>query len=133
MASIGPITLDPINVVVANATVHVSYTVSFSSYDIHSNQQYRMVCRLVGDDTPEGNADDAIANGNLTPLFFGQLIQADGQTSKTFSFTKTLAKSNLDEDQPPEPNPDEIQAEVTLTPILPVAVSRQSNVQTLVA
>jgi hypothetical protein len=133
MASIGPITLDPIQVVVANATVKVSYTVAFNAYDVASNQQYRMVCRLMGDDTPEGNADEAILNGNLTPLFFGQLIQSDGLASKTFTFTKTLAKANLDEDQPPEPNPDEIQAEVTLTPILPVAVSRQSNVRTLVA
>jgi hypothetical protein len=33
MASIGSITLDPIQVVVANATVNVSYTVPFSSYE----------------------------------------------------------------------------------------------------
>ena len=92
-----------------------------------------MVVRLVGDDTPEGNADEAILNGNLTPLLFGQVIQSDGLASKTFSFTKTLPKANLDEDKPPEPNPDEIQAEVTLTPILPTTVTRQSNVRTLVA
>jgi hypothetical protein len=142
MASIGPITLDPITVVVANATVNVHVPVTFSSYDVNSNQPYKMVCKLVGDDTAEGNADDPIVNGNLTPVInlpgippieLGQVIQADGLTTKTFTFTKTLAKANLDEDKAPEPNPDEIQAEVTLTPILPAKVTRQSNVQTLVA
>ena len=142
MASITSITLDPISVVVANATVNVNVTVGFNNYDIKSGQQYKMVCRLMGDDTPEGNPDDLIPGGSLTPVFgfpggptidLGQLIQADGLASKTFTFTKTLAKSALDEDQAPEPNPDEIQAEVTLTPILPATVTRQSNVQTLVA
>jgi hypothetical protein len=142
MASITSITLAPINVVVANATVDVDVTVSFTSYDVNSNQAYRMVCRLVGDDAPEGNPDDVIRNGSLTPAInipglppidLGQIIQADGLTSKSFTFTKTLAKSDLDEDVAPEPNPDEIQAEVTLTPILPQTVTRQSNVQTLVA
>ena len=140
MASISSITLDPISVVVANASVEVNVTVAFSSYDVNSNQQYKMVCKLVGDDTPEGNADEPIINGNLTPAInlpglppidLGQLIQADGLTSKTFTFTKTLAKADLNEDVAPAPNPDEIQAEVTLMPILPGTVTRQSNVQTL--
>ena len=142
MASISSITLDPINVVVANATVNVDVDVLFDSYDVHSNQRYKMVCRLVGDDTPEGNPDEAIRNGSLTPVLnippfppidLGQVIQADGLTTKSFTFTKTLAKADLDEDQAPEPNPDEIQAEVTLTPILPQTVTRQSNQRTLVA
>jgi hypothetical protein len=142
MASIASITLDPIDVVVANATVDVNVTVSFSSFDVKSNLPYKMTCKLVGDDTPEGNADDAIPNGNLTPVInlpglppidLGQVIASDGLTSKTFTFTKTLAKADLDEDVPPAPNPDEIQAEVTLTPILPTAVTRQSAPQTLVA
>jgi hypothetical protein len=142
MASITSITLDPINVVVANATVNVHVDVAFNSYDVNSNQQYKMVCRLVGDDTPEGNPDDSVRNGSLTPAIslpglppidLGQLIQADGLTTKSFTFTKTLAKADLDEDQAPEPNPDEIQAEVTLTPLLPQTVTRQSNVRTLVA
>jgi len=143
MASISSITLDPISVVVANATVNVHVTVGFNNYDINSGQQYKMVVRLMGDDTPEGNADDLIPGGSLTPTLssfpgvptidLGQIIQADGLASKSFTFPKTLAKSALDEDKAPEPNPDEIQAEVTLTPILPATVTRQSAVQTLVA
>jgi hypothetical protein len=142
MASIRSITLDPINVVVANATVNVNLEVDFDTYDVNSNQRYKMVCRLVGDDTPEGNPDDPIRNGSLTPVLnipplppidLGQVIQSDGLTTKSFTFTKTLAKADLDEDQSPEPNPDEIQAEVTLTPILPQTVTRQSNQRTLVA
>ena len=142
MASINSIDLGPIQVVVANATVDVDVTVGFSSYDVHSNQPYKMVCRLMGDDTPEGNPDEPIRNGSLTPVLnlpglppidLGQVIQSDGLTSKTFTFTKTLPKADLNEDVAPEPNPDEIQAEVTLTPILPAAVTRQSNQRTLVA
>ena len=142
MASIDSITLDPISVVVANATVTVRVTLGFNTFDVNSNQQYRMVCKLVGDDTPEGNPDDPIRNGSLTPVItipplppidLGQVVQADGLTSKSFVFTKTLAKADLDEDQAPEPNPDEIQAEVTLTPILPQTVTRQSTARTLVA
>jgi hypothetical protein len=142
MASIDSITLDPISVVVANATVTVRVKLAFDTYDVNSNQQYRMICRLVGDDTPEGNPDDPIRNGSLTPVItipplppidLGQVVASDGLTNKSFVFTKTLAKSDLDEDQAPEPNPDEIQAEVTLTPILPQTVTRQSTARTLVA
>jgi hypothetical protein len=141
MASIGPITLDPIVINVANATVDVKFLVNFTSYDVHSNQPYKLVCKIVGEDTAEGNADDKITDGSLTPtitvfgqtLDLGQVIQSDGLTSKNFTFTKTLPKANLDEDTGAEPNPDEIQAEVTLTPILPTAVTAFSNVQTLVA
>ena len=91
--------------VVANATVDVN--VGFSAYDVKSGQQYKMVGKIVGDDTPEGNADDPIPNGSLTPVItlpggppieLGQLVQADGLTSKTFTFTKTVAKADLDED-----------------------------------
>jgi hypothetical protein len=133
MASIGPITLDPIDIEVANATVNVSFIVSFNSYDINSNQPYRMEVRLVGEDQAEGNADDPIVGGRLTPPILGQLVASDGLTSKSFAFEKTLPRANLNEDTPPEPNPDEIQVVVTLTPVLPTAVTRQSNVRTLVA
>ena len=40
--------------------------------------------------------------------------------------TKTINLSNLDEDQAPVPNPDEIRAQVTMTPVLPAAVTRES-------
>jgi hypothetical protein len=141
MASIGSIDLGPITINVANATVDVDVEVKFTSYDVNSNQPYRMVCRLMGDDTPEGNPDEVIPGGSLTPAItlggvtidLGQAVQADGLTSKTFTFNKTLPKANLNEDTGAEPNPDEIQAEVTLTPILPTTVTKQSNVQTLVA
>jgi hypothetical protein len=133
MASIGPITLEPLEFEVANAKVKLSFTVSFNSYDINSNQPYRMVVRLVGEDQAEGNPDDPIAGGLLTPPILGQLVQSDGLASKSFAFNKTLPRANLNEDTPPEPNPDEIQAVVTLTPVVPTAVTRQSNIRTLVA
>ena len=35
---------------------------------------------------------------------------------------KTLPLSALNEDQPPAPNPDELRAQITLTPVAPVAI-----------
>jgi hypothetical protein len=40
---------------------------------------------------------------------------------------KTLPLSALNEDQPPAPNPDELRAQITLTPVAPVAIVRESN------
>jgi hypothetical protein len=153
MASISNVTLD-IQVVndganlVANVTA--TYRINWSSYDQHSNQPYRESCVLIGDDTginpAEDGTDDAIPNGTLFPqlLFppfpplpplgglaspliplFGT-TQSDGQAFLDRVHTKTISLSNLNEDQAPVPNPDEIRAVVTMTPVLPAAVTRES-------
>jgi|tagenome__1003787_1003787.scaffolds.fasta_scaffold20954413_2 hypothetical protein len=126
------------------ANITVDYEIDFSSYDQHSNQAYSEVCRLIGDDTgitpPEDGVDDAIPGGQLlpVPVVIGptvppivipglSIVQSDGRTSLHRHLTKTLPLSALNEDQPPTPNPDEIRAQVVLTPILPVAVTRESN------
>jgi len=146
MASITNLTLD-VEVVndganlVANVTA--AYTIGFSDYDVSSNQPYREACKLIGDDTgitpAEDGVDDAIANGQLFPqLLFPSpvpfplpiplfnTVQSNGQASIDRVHTKTISLSNLDEDQAPVPNPDEIRAQVSLTPVLPVAVIRES-------
>jgi hypothetical protein len=149
MATVTGLTLD-IEVVndganlVANVTA--GYRINWSTYDQESEQPYREVCKLIGDDTgitpAEDGVDDAIVNGQLFPqLLFppfppvlGQplivlpfsTVSSNGQPFTDRLHTKTINLSNLDEDQDPVPNPDEIRAVVTLTPVLPVAVTRES-------
>jgi hypothetical protein len=127
------------------ANITVDYDIDFSSYDQHSNQSYSEVCRLVGKDTvitpPEDGVDDAIPGGQLLPVPVVidrpplppivipglSIVQSDGRTSLHRHLTKTLPLSALNEDQPSALNPDEIRAQVVLTPNLPVAVTRESN------
>jgi hypothetical protein len=116
------------------ANIEVEYDIVFSSYDQASNQPYAESCRLVGDDTgifpAEDGVDDPIPGGTLFPPInfppFNQ-VASNGQISVHRTRTRTLPLSNLNEDAAPVPNPDELRALVTLTPVAPVAVSRESN------
>lgn len=116
------------------ANVTVEYDILFSSYDQASNQPYTEACRLLGDDTDivpaEDGVDDSIPGGNMMGIIifppFNQ-IASNGAASVHRTRTKTLPLANLDEDQGLVPNPDELRALVTLTPVLPVAVTRESN------
>lgn len=88
------------------------------------------MCRLIGDDTilgdtPAAGADDTL--GFLTPLFFRN-TRSDGQETLSRQWKRTFRIADLDEDRGPIPNPDEIRALVTLTPVPPAAASRESNV-----
>lgn len=61
MASISPITLRIINVPnSSNASVDVGYTFSASSHDLATQQHYREVCELIGDDVPGDGTDDLL-------------------------------------------------------------------------
>lgn len=144
MATVSDLTLQ-IDVVNNGATLEanvvVEYDVDFSSYDQNSNQPYTEVCRLKGDDSgivpAEDGTDDVIPNGQLFPL---QLFPVPGQPLPLILFPqtasngatsvhrvreKTLDLSNLNEDQVGAIR-DEIRAEVTLSPVAPVAVTRES-------
>ena len=151
MANVSNLTLD-IEVVndganlVANVTA--SYRVNWSSYDQNSNQPYRESCVLIGDDTgitpAEDGTDDSIPNGTLFPqLLFPPfpvvsgglasplipLFNTTASNGEPFTdrvHTKTINLSNLDEDAGALANPDEIRAQVTLTPQLPTTVTRES-------
>jgi hypothetical protein len=153
MASISNLTLD-VEVVndganlVANVTA--SYRINWSSYDQNSNQPYRESCVLIGDDTDivpaEDGADDSIVGGQLFPqLIFppfplgngasavaSPLIPLFGTTASNGQpFTdrvhsKSIPLGNLDEDPGSLANPDELRAQVTMTPVLPAAVTRES-------
>ena len=118
------------------ANITVEYFIDFSLYDQSSNQPYNEVCRMIGDDTgitpPEDGTDDAIPNGRLFPIVLfpplplplsGQ-TQSNGQASVKRTRTKTLPLGNLGEDAT---GLDELRAVVTLTPVLPATVTRESN------
>ena len=57
-------------------------------------------------------------------------VQASGKTTLKRTWKKTFRKSDLDEDRGSMPNPDEIRANVTLTPVLPSAAKAESNLVT---
>ena len=130
------------------ANITVDYDIVWSKFDQESDQPYTELVKLVGDDsgiTPaEDGADDAIPGGQLFPVLilpptpFPPIplpvittISSGGSASTHRSFSKTLPLSALDEDKSPVPNPDEIRAQVTLTPVLPATVVRESNQVTL--
>jgi hypothetical protein len=54
-------------------------------------------------------------------------VSSNGAASIHRTRTRTLPLGNLNEDSGAVPNPDELRAVVTLTPVAPAAVSRESN------
>jgi hypothetical protein len=134
MARITAVTLAPIAVDVANATVDVDVDVTFSTFDKDANTPYTMVCSLLGHDPGgefgENAEDDVIPDGTLTPRG-GQIIRADGLDVQSFHLNKTLALENLNEDVVGAANPDDIKAHVTLTPVVAHSTEADSNVRTL--
>ena len=139
MASLSGITL-AIEVVNNGANlepnVTVEYDITFSSYDRHSNQAYTELCRLIGDDTgivpAEDGVDESIPGDQLFPtgpfpfpVF--STIASEGRATVHRVHKKTLPLSALNEDQTAASNPDELRAQITLTPVIPVAIVRESN------
>ena len=120
MASIQPITLRISNPLPNGlVSVDISYVVSASSHDLASEQNYREVCVLIGDDTPGDGTDDIIRTVVDQTLVFSSTFPHQSRAIQFF-----MPKSQLDEDAGIFIDADEIRARVTLTPI---ATSRESN------
>ena len=102
----------------ANVIVDVGYSVSGSSHDIATQQHYREVCQLIGDDTPGDGTDDVLRTiFDATTVFSGETFERVLQVE--------VPRSVLDEDNNGiQIQEDEIRAKVTLTPI---PTSRESN------
>ncbi len=129
MASIGPVELK-VRLKGDAALVDVTYEITFDSYDQHANQAYVEVCRLIGDDTATGDPpgpDQPL--GFVTPLFLTGTA-SDGKPTLQRSWSKTFHRADLDEDRGPVPNPDELRAVVSLTPVQPAGITRESNLVT---
>lgn len=121
MASIGPITLRIIDVPNSgNASIDVGYIVSASSHDLATEQNYREVCELIGDDTPGDGTDDVLQKLREEIIVFNSNTPHLTRAIQAF-----VPKSLLDEDRGIIAfEEDELRARVTLTPI---PTSRESN------
>lgn len=121
MAKIQPITLtipqNPNNN--GKFPINISYVVSAGPNDSLTEQHYREVCELIGDDTPGDGTDDIIRK-----IFDGRLVFDSVFSHIQRSFQLELSRSELDEDNATAFQNDEIRARVTLTPI---PTSRESN------
>lgn len=130
MARIGPVKLD-VRIKGEKATVDVTYEILFSQTDVKKKQSYQEECRIIGDDThradpPEAGGDDTLEF--LTPLFNKPVKPGRAETVSR-RHRKTFRALDLNEDQGPIPNPDEVRALVTLRPAPPATgkpVQRQS-------
>jgi hypothetical protein len=121
MASVQPVslTITPIPNS-TNVSVGVGYVVSASSHDLATDQHYREVCQLIGDDTPGDGTDDV-----LRTIFEATTVFSGNSAHFTRAIQLFLPRSVLDEDNDgPFIQADEIRAKVTLTPI---PTSRESN------
>jgi hypothetical protein len=119
---------------VANAEITFEYDINWDNLDQSTNLQYDEFWKLTGDDTGQDGdnlpvGDDPIGLG-LMPLI---RVSSNGQAVTHRVKTKTIAFSLLNEDTSTVDPDDEIRAVVTLTPLLPVSVSRESNLVSVTA
>jgi hypothetical protein len=119
---------------VANAAITVDYDINWNAFDQSTDLEFDEFWKLIGDDTNQDGdnlpiGDDPISLG-LMPIV---RVSSNGQAVTHRTKTRTIAFTNLNEDiSTPDPD-DEIRAVVTLTPLLPVATSRESNFVSVVA
>ncbi len=124
---------------VGNSSVTASYAVTFDAFDKASDQPYKEAVKLFGVDTGEAGAGSDDLLGTVFPsgiIIFGSDVIRASQvvapaTTLTRTHTATFKNTVLDEDKPPISNPDELRAEVTLTPVAPATVTRSSDTATL--
>ncbi len=140
MATIGkPVLTVTGSTTVGSSDVKASYTVTFDDFDRASDQPYKEAVKLFGVDAGEAGAGADDLLGTIFPagiIVFGSDTVRASQvvapaTALTRTHTATFKNSVLDEDKPPIANPDELRAEVTLTPVAPLAVTRSSDTVTL--
>jgi hypothetical protein len=129
MASIGNVVLNifegPPATTPGSALIRVSYVITATHHDAEHEQAYRELVELVGDDRGEGGTAELIPDGKI---WDGVVVFTTSQTSFTRIPEKTLPSSILDEDSSgPVIKEDEIRAVVTLIPIPPALLSRESN------
>lgn len=118
--------------------VTVNWTVFWDSYDLASGQPYKAAVTVYGDDTwvpgdippippLPSSGDDPITSKHYT-IYPGP----SQTTNKTDTFV-AIEYSLMNEDKAPEvnPNPDEIRASVTLTPLPAKVVTMESDILAL--
>jgi len=104
------------------AVVDVGYLVSGSPQDISTQQNYRELCELIGDDTPGDGTDDVLkVIGDQTTVFTSS---ATGPFARVVQLLDVPLSLLNEDNSRPFPEQDEIRARVTMTPI---ATRRESN------
>jgi hypothetical protein len=128
MVSISPVVLEifegPPAAPVGMTLVRASYTVTGTHHDAEHEQAYREQVQLAGDDRGEGGTLELIP---VDAIWDGVVVFTTSQVAVVRSPEKLYPISILDEDQGPPIRKDEIRAVVTLTPIPPTPVTRESN------
>jgi hypothetical protein len=119
---------------VANAEITFAFDIEWTAFEQATDLEFDEAWKLTGDDTGQDGdnlpiGDDAIGLG-LMPLI---RVSSNGQAVTHRVKTKTIAFSTLNEDTSAVDPDDEIRAVVTLTPLLPVATSRESNLVSVTA
>jgi hypothetical protein len=117
-----------------NREVNVTYEIDFDFFDNATNLRYKHVVELIGDDTnvpgdPASSApDEVLATLRSDVVRAGEApdVNGNGLPRLPVHLTQEFGKSTLNEDIG-NPNPDEIRVKVTLTPLLPVQIVRESN------
>lgn len=110
--------------------VRVRFAIFFSEFDALSRLPYQECIRIFGVDqiADEDNSDDLLIDGfSITTV----AAPREGFAVLNRDVRMAVQRRSLDEDQTPAPNPDELQARVTLTPLLPVETTTGSSIRVL--
>jgi hypothetical protein len=131
MAAISNVVLQifegPPAVPAGKARIIVGYAISATHHDAEHEQAYREEVRLIGDDRGEGGTAQLLP---IEAISDGVVVFTLSQVGFVRSWEKTYDSSVLDEDPGPVIRRDEIRAVVTLTPIPPTQVAKESNLVT---
>lgn len=113
-----------INKTQGDARLTVTYFIRGSQLDVLSEQTYREVVELIGVDKGEDSTDEPIPD---TRRSFAFVATSTSEIPRTQIYD--LPASALDEDRDVDhPREDEIAARVTLIPIPPGTITRNSNI-----
>jgi hypothetical protein len=117
-----------------NRDVDVEYKIDFDFFDNATNLRYRHLAQLIGDDTnvtgdPASSAPDevlATLRDEVVRATDADEVNGNNLPRLGVEIKQVVGKSLLNEDIG-NPNPDEIRVKVTLTPLLPTPIVRESN------
>ena len=109
------LTIDENKPVVGRAIIRVVYRVRPTEHDVEHRQMYRELVEVIGDDS--GPGEDGVSEKLSVAPLSNSLVSFASQGWATRIHTKDVPISVLNEDPHPIFRTDEIQAQVTLTPI----------------
>ena len=112
---------------VANMDITFEFDIEWNAFEQATDLEFDEAWKVIGDDTNQDGdnlpvGDDPISLG-LMPIV---RVSSNGNAVTHRTKTRTIAFSSFDEDVGVN-EADEIRAVVTLTPLLPVATSREST------